>query len=372
MDKAKSKDAVRIGVIGCGNISAIYLKNLGIFRNTKVISVADLDMGRARARAKEFNIPAVCTVKQMLADPDVEVVLNITIPKAHYQVSMAALNAGKHLYSEKPLAIVRKDGEKILKTALARKLLLGCAPDTFMGAGLQTCRKVIEDGVIGQPIGAAAFMMYHGAESWHPDPEFLYETGGGPILDMGGYYLNAFISLIGPVKAVHASHRATFPERLITSLPKRGKRLKVEVSTHVAAVLEFQTGAIATLVASFDVWAHTMPNIQIYGTEGSMTCPDPNTFGGPVLVQRSTDKKWKEVRLKHSYAENSRGLGLADMARSLRTGRPYRATGLMAYHALETMTSILDSGDLGKSIPIRSTCARPKPLPIGLKKGEID
>ena len=274
------------------------------------------------------------------------------------------MEAGKHVYVEKPLAITREDGKKILETAKEKGLLVGGAPDTFLGAGLQTCRKLIEDGWIGQPIGATAFMVNHGHESWHPDPEFYYKVGGGPMFDMGPYYLTALISLMGPIKRVTGSARITFPERLITSEPKYGTKISVDVPTHVAGIMDFESGAIGTILTSFDVWGSQLPRIEVYGTTGSMIVPDPNTFGGPVLIKRAGDKDWIEMPLSHGYAENSRGLGVSDMARALREGGLHRANGDMLYHVLDVMHGFHDASNQGKHIELESTCKQPEPLPI--------
>ncbi|MFY9297400.1 MAG: Gfo/Idh/MocA family oxidoreductase [Clostridiales bacterium] len=355
---------VKVGIIGCGNISDIYLKNCTqVFDNLEVVSCADLIRERAEQKAEEYNIKA-CSVEELLSDPEIEIVINLTIPKAHAEVCLAALEAGKHVYVEKPLAITREDGKKILETAKEKGLLVGGAPDTFLGAGLQTCRKLIEDGWIGQPIGATAFMVNHGHESWHPDPEFYYKVGGGPMFDMGPYYLTALISLMGPIKRVTGSARITFPERLITSEPKYGTKISVDVPTHVAGIMDFESGAIGTILTSFDVWGSQLPRIEVYGTTGSMIVPDPNTFGGPVLIKRAGDKDWIEMPLSHGYAENSRGLGVSDMARALREGGLHRANGDMLYHVLDVMHGFHDASNQGKHIELESTCKQPEPLPI--------
>ncbi|MFY9175757.1 MAG: Gfo/Idh/MocA family oxidoreductase [Caldicoprobacterales bacterium] len=355
---------VKVGIIGCGNISDIYLKNCTqVFDNLEVVSCADLIRERAEQKAEEYNIKA-CSVEELLSDPEIEIVINLTIPKAHAEVCLAALEAGKHVYVEKPLAITREDGKEILETAKEKGLLVGGAPDTFLGAGLQTCRKLIEDGWIGQPIGATAFMVNHGHESWHPDPEFYYKVGGGPMFDMGPYYLTALISLMGPIKRVTGSARITFPERLITSEPKYGTKISVDVPTHVAGIMDFESGAIGTILTSFDVWGSQLPRIEVYGTTGSMIVPDPNTFGGPVLIKRAGDKDWIEMPLSHGYAENSRGLGVSDMARALREGGLHRANGDMLYHVLDVMHGFHDASNQGKHIELESTCKQPEPLPI--------
>jgi predicted dehydrogenase len=243
--------------------------------------------------------------------------------------------------------------------------LVGGAPDTFLGGGIQTCRKLIDDGWVGKPIASTAFMTCHGHESWHPDPEFYYQYGGGPMFDMGPYYLTALINLMGPVSRVTGSTRITFDKRTITSAPKNGKEIVVEVPTHVAGVLDFTNGAIGTIITSFDVWHAELPRIEIYGTEGTLSVPDPNTFGGPVLLRRYDQKEWKEIPLSHEYSENSRGIGLADMAIALQTGRKHRASGELAFHVLDIMQGIHDASDQGIHYSPISTCERPEALPQG-------
>ena len=362
----------KVGVVGCGNISGIYFKAGQVFESIQIVACADLVRSKAEAKAQEFGIPKVCTTQELLADPEIDIVLNLTIPKAHADVALAALKAGKHVHSEKPLAVNRKDGAKVLALARQKKLRVGCAPDTFFGGGIQTCRKLIDDGWIGEPIGATAFMTCHGHESWHPDPEFYYAIGGGPMLDMGPYYLTALVTLMGPVKRVTGMTRVTFPERVITSQPKYGKRVKVEVPTHVAGLLEFGNGAIGTIITTFDVWAAELPRIEIYGTEGTLSVPDPNGFGGPVRIRRPGAQGWTEMPLTHGYAENSRGIGVADMAYAIRSGRKHRASGELAFHVLDIMQAIHEAQTAGRHITLTSTCAQPAALPLGLRHGTLD
>jgi predicted dehydrogenase len=299
-------------------------------------------------------------------------VLNLTIPRAHAEVGLAALNAGKNVYNEKPLAVRREDGQRMLETAKAKGLLVGGAPDTFLGAGIQTCRKLIDDGWIGEPVAATAFMVCHGHESWHPDPEFYYKVGGGPMFDMGPYYLTALVNLIGAVRCVSGSTRITFAERTITSQPKYGTKIEVEVPTHVAGLLDFANGAIGTIITSFDVWAGELPRIEIYGSAGSLSVPDPNTFGGPVRIRRAGSTEWSEVPLAFGYADNSRGLGVADMASALQAGRSHRASGALTYHVLDIMHAVHDSSRDGRRVELTSACERPAPLPLGLLEGQVD
>jgi len=363
---------VGVGVIGCGNISGVYLRNLPRFEMLNPLACADLAIERARARAEEFGAPAACLPEELLTNPDIDIVVNLTTPDAHYSVAAAGLEAGKNVYNEKPLSLTWSQGRDLLEHASGAGLRIGCAPDTFMGGGIQTCRKLIDDGAIGRPIAATAFMTCHGHESWHPAPEFYYKRGGGPLFDMGPYYLTALISLLGPVERVTASARITFPERVITSEPLRGKVIKVEVPTHVAGVLVFANGAIATLIMSFDIWAAHLPCIEVYGSDGSLAVPDPNGFGGPVRLFKAQQHEWQEIALSHSYTENWRGIGVADMAQALHSGRPHRANGQLACHVLEIMEALHRASESGRHIELTTTCDRPAPLPEGLEEGRLD
>jgi len=356
---------VKVGVIGCGNISGTYFSMMKAFDVLDVAACADLDMERARARAAEFGVPRACRVEELLADPEIRIVVNLTIPRAHGEVALAALEAGKCVYNEKPLAVGRAEGRRLVETARLRGLLVGGAPDTFLGAGLQTCRKLIDDGRIGEPVAATAFMMAHGHEAWHPDPAFYYQSGGGPMFDMGPYYLTALVSLIGPIRRVTGATRVTFPERTITSQPHYGETITVTTATHVAGLMDFANGAIGTIITTFDVWAASLPPIEIHGTEGSLSVPDPNGFGGPVRIQRLGELgEWREVPLTHDYLGN-RGIGVADMAYALRTGHPPRTSGEMTYHVLDVMHAFEDASREGRHIELTSTCQRPAPLPLG-------
>jgi predicted dehydrogenase len=361
---------VKVAVIGCGNISNAYFVGCKPFDLLEVVACADLEPSRAEAKAREHKVRA-CTVDELLGDPDIRIVVNLTIPAAHADVNLAIIRAGKHPYCEKPLAVTREDGRITLAAAKRKRARVGCAPDTFLGGGIQTCRKLIDDGAIGKPVAATAFMVCHGHESWHPSPEFYYKAGGGPMLDMGPYYLTALVNLLGPIKRVTGSTRITFPERIITSQPLHGTRIRVETPTHYSATMDFASGAIGTFVASFDVWSHNLPILEIYGTEGTLCVPDPNSFGGSVRVRRSHDKKWTEVPLTHS-AEVGRGIGVADMAYGITYGRPHRASGELAFHVLDVMCSFEEASRRGRHIDIQSTCARPVPLPVGLPRGKLD
>ena len=353
---------VQIGIIGCGNISSIYFQTAQKMDILNVAACADLDGDRAKARAAEFGIAKACTAEALLADPDIQIVVNLTIPQAHFEVCLAALNAGKHTYVEKPLSLTREQGQALLQAASAKNLRVGGAPDTFLGAGLQACRKVIDGGLIGKPVAATAFMLGHGHESWHPDPAFYYKPGGGPLFDMGPYYLTALVALMGPITRIAGSAQKAFTERTVTSQPKRGQIITVDTPTHIAGTADFASGAVATLVTSFDVWKSSLPPIEIHGTLGSLSVPDPNGFGGTVKVSRGGEN-WEDVPLTHGYAENSRGLGVADLAYAIQEGRPARAGGDLTYHVLEAMWGFLDSSAQGRYYAMQSTVERPAPLP---------
>ena len=352
---------VTVGLVGCGNISEIYLKNDARFDPFQIVACADLMPARAQQRADAFGLTAMA-VDDLLADPGIEAVLNLTVPMAHADVDVQAMAAGKSVYSEKPLAVELADGRRLVEMAAAQGVRLGCAPDTFLGAGLQTCRRAIDDGLIGEPVAATAFFQSHGPEKWHPNPEFFYLHGGGPMLDMAPYYLTALVSLLGPVRRVTGSSRASFTERVLGSPGREGERIPVETSTHFAGVLDFAAGPIATLVTSFDVWASEVPRIEIYGSEGSLSVPDPNTFGGPVRLRRAGDEAWEELPITLPWDTNSRGLGLADLCAGLRSGAPHRASGELALHVLEIMHAVSTASATGAHVAIESAPARPAPL----------
>jgi predicted dehydrogenase len=354
----------RIGIVGLGKISGIYLQNLtGMFsRLVRVTAVTDLVRERGEAVQAEYHIPFVPDVESLIQRPDVDMVLNITQPQNHHDVARKAVEAGKHVYNEKPLCVTREEAAELLRFAAARKVRVGGAPDTFLGAGIQTCRKLIDDGWIGNPIAATAFMMNHGHEHWHPDPEFYYKTGGGPLFDMGPYYLTALVNLLGPIARVSGSAKQGFKTRTITSEPLQGAVITVDVPTHIAAVLDFASGAVGNLITSFDVYSHTLPFIEIYGTEGTLRVPDPNTFGGPVWVSRFREEAWSEIPLLGAYAENSRGLGIIDMALAIAEGRPHRASGELANHVLEVMHGIHDASRSGVYYELKTSCSRPDVL----------
>lgn len=329
----------KVGVVGCGNISSIYLENLTtLFKEVEVLAVADVISERAQSQAEKYHVPFVLSTEEILAHPEIDIILNLTTPPYHFEVCQKALLAGKSVYVEKPLSIKLEDGRALQKLAAEKGLLLGGAPDTFLGAGLQTCIELIHSGKLGQIVGATAFMACHGHESWHPDPEFYYQVGGGPMFDMGPYYLTALFAMLGPARRVTGSTRISFPERTITSEKKHGQKVTVEVPTHVAGIIDFESQAMATILTSFDMWESNLPRIEIYGSLGTLSVPDPNTFGGPVKLHLAGKEGFEEIPLTRPFSENSRGLGVADMARALRQGsKNFCANGDLTLHVLEAM-----------------------------------
>lgn len=359
-------EPVKVGIVGCGTISGIYLKNSKTLNNVEVIACSDRIPERAASKAKEYEIPKSCTTAQIMTDPEIELVLNLTTPESHYSIAKQAIAAGKSVYNEKPLAIELKDGQDLVETARKQGVLLGGAPDTFLGGGIQTCRQLIDEGLIGDPVAAVAFMTCRGHERWHPAPKFYYQRGGGPMFDMGPYYLTALITLLGAIHQVAASTRITFPERTITSKPQYGTKIPVKVPTHVAGLIDFTNNAIGTIITSFDVWATQLPKIEIYGTKGSLSVPDPNTFGGPVQLYQPEHQTWRDIPLSHGYTDNSRGLGVADMANALRSGRPHRACDDLAYHVLEVMHAFHVAADRERTVTLSSHVSRPAALPSNI------
>lgn len=367
----ETKTKVGIGIIGCGNISQAYFKGASAFEVLKVVSCADINMEAAQAKAAENGCKAE-TVKDLLANKDVDLVINLTIPAVHAEVSLAALKAGKHVHSEKPLAVRLEDGRAVMDLARKKGLLVGCAPDTFMGAGLQTCRKIIDDGWIGRVVGGTAFMMSRGPESWHPNPFFFYQTGAGPMFDMGPYYMTALVHLLGPAKRVSAITSRAFEQRIATCKAHFGAMIPVEVPTHCSGSIEFHSGATVTVTISFDVHRHGHSPIELYGTEGSVKVPDPNTFGGPVEVFTHTNGDWQKQALSHPYADNMRGIGAADMAYAILGKHKHRASGDLAYHVLEIMHAFEKSSDSQRHVMIKSKPEQPAALPLGLISGRLD
>ena len=368
-----SKAKLGIGVIGCGNISMTYLRNAALFAGVELRACADISSDAAALRAREYGIRA-SSVDQLLADPEVDLVLNLTIPAVHFDVTMSALFAGKHVFTEKPLATSAAEGRILVAEARRRGLQLGSAPDTFLGAAGRRARRLMDEGAIGRPVSGTAFMMGRGMEHWHPNPQFYYQPGGGPVFDMGPYYLTMMVNLLGPVVRVMAMATKGQEERLITADgPFKNTRFKVGTPTNILSLLEFQSGATVNFGASWDVFRHSNHPIELHGTEGSLRLPDPDTFGGTVsLSERGAD--WRDFGSDDElygarnwpYAApdraNYRMLGVADLARSLKEGRPPRASGDLALHVLEIMEAILQSGESGQPVSIGAELIPPPRL----------
>ena len=373
----------RVGIVGAGDISDIYLQNLTEKFNDRIeiAGICDLVPGRAESQAEKYNVKKVYeSADEIISDPTVDIVLNLTRPSEHYAISKAALNAGKHVYSEKPLCASLDEGIQLYELAKEKGLLIGGAADTFLGSGIQTCVKLIDDGVIGDVVGASAFMVCRGHETWHPDPEFYYKRGGGPMMDMGPYYLTALISMIGAVKSVTGVTKVSFPTRTITSKDKYGTVVNVDVPTYITGIMEFASGAVGTIFTTFDVHTAQVPRIEVYGSKGTINVPDPNTFGGPVqvfipepidtpntegdpaLLAEKKETKFEDVPLIDGYSENSRGLGLYDMVKHIEDGTPLRTSNELLLHVLEIMTGFERAYERKGFVEMNTSPDRPTPM----------
>ena len=362
---------MNIGIVGIGCISGIYLKNLHeVFHELHLVAVCDLIKERAEAAKEKYNIPKVYdTMEELFADPEIEMVLNLTRPYQHYAVSKAALLAGKHVYSEKPLGADLAEGEELVAIANEKGLFIGGAPDTFMGAGIQSCRKLIEDGLIGEVIGGRCVMASHGVEAWHPDPDFYYQRGGGPLFDMGPYYITAMINLLGGIKSVYGYASTSYETRLITADPHKGEIIKVNTPTHIESFLTFDSGVTVSMLTSFDIYKTKQTNIEIYGTKGTLYVPDPNRFGGPIIFFNGETMKEEEYPVTFDYSENSRCLGLADLAKAIESGRASRVTSKQTFHVLEVMASIMKSAELNAPVTLTSHFEREDAMNPSLPHG---
>lgn len=386
-----SKSTINVGVIGCGNISIVYLTNLTQhYQNVNVVACADLLSEKASQAAQTYGVPKNCTVEELLADPEVELIVNLTLPAVHCQVNRQALEAGKHVYCEKPLALSLEDADGLVKLAESRGLLLASAPDTILGAGLMTCRNLLDSGAVGKVTTFTANVVNHGSELWHPSPKFLYQKGAGPVLDVGPYYVSALVSLLGPIKQIFCTARTPEPIRNI-----QGEAFPVEVSTTYSSVVEFCNGAVGNINASFDAWRSQLPCIEIHGTKASLYAPDPNMFKGPVgfydgkalearitgcngtftdklnlLYGPESDKFLREEPLHYptdlSEQANMRGMGVSDMADALLRGRQPRLTASFARHIVEALCAFQISSDRNEPYVMTTTCDRPNPMTTGL------
>ncbi|MBG6238199.1 putative dehydrogenase [Mycetocola sp. CAN_C7] len=354
---------LNIGIVGCGNIIAAYLETFPKLDAVRLVAVADLDRARAEAVAAEHPGVRALSVDELMADADVQLVLNLTIPAAHAPVALQALAAGKHVYGEKPLAANSEQAAAVLEAAAETGLTVGCAPDTVLGTGTQTARRAIDDGLIGTPISATATMVTPGHERWHPHPDFYYVPGGGPLLDMGPYYVSALVTLLGPVASVIGAASHTRASRTIGSGPRAGESIPVTTDTHVTGVLVHESGALSTLVMSFDAVATQSANIEVHGETGSLIVPDPNHFAGDVKLRSLGSSDWETLPVSAGYVGASRGIGLQDFALTGSDAEP-RAGAHLAFHALDVMESILKSAHTGQAVEISSTCERPAAVPL--------
>lgn len=364
-----TENRLRVGIVGCGKIVSQYLESFRRLDGVRLAAVADLDRGRAQAVAEEYGDGVrALGVEELLAAADVDLVLNLTVPAAHAEVALAAIAAGKAVYGEKPLAATTGEARKVLEAAREAGVVVGCAPDTVLGTGIQTARKAIDDGLIGAPVAATATMVTPGHERWHPNPDFYYQPGGGPLLDMGPYYVSALVTLLGPVVSVIGAANHTRSERTIGSGPRAGETVPVTVDTHVTGVLVHESGALSTLVMSFDAVATTSSNIEVHGPLGTLAVPDPNHFDGDTRLYRLGGSEWETLPVSAGYEGSGRGYGIADLA-ATPEGQEPRASGTLAYHVLDVMESLLDSAHTGKAVAVKSRADRPAAVPLSRKEG---
>lgn len=362
---------VSVGVIGCGNISDAYFKAAGQFPVLKMVAVADINMAAAEAKAETYGLNAL-SVDELLASDEIDIVLNLTTPQYHVEVGLKVIAAGKHVYSEKPLALTVAQALELATAAKAAGKRVGCAPDTFLGGVHQTARAVIDDGTIGDVIAGTAFMMCPGHERWHPNPDFYYQAGGGPMLDMGPYYITALVNMLGPVASVVGMAKATYETRTIKSGDREGESFDVKIDTHFSGIMQFVSGATVTMTQSFDVHKHEHTPIEIYGQKGSMLVADPNQFEGIVKTSAGMDD-WEEVEQTHLYGDgNYRIVGLADMASAIVADRPHRASLELSLHVLEVMEAIQTSADEERTVKLVHQCERPAALDASLDFGKLD
>jgi predicted dehydrogenase len=362
---------LRVGVVGCGNISDNYFQNAPLFQDLNYVACADLRTESAAAKAAQYGVEAV-TLDDLFRRDDIDLVLNLTIPAAHAEISLRAIEAGKHVFSEKPMAIDLVEAERIISAGKAKGVRVGIAPDTVLGPGVQLARGIIDEGQIGSVVTGLAAVLSHGMEDWHPNPTFFFQRGGGPVLDLGPYYISALVHLLGPVREVHAAGRIGTAERLVTAEgPMNGKSIKVETFTTVNALLSFASGAELTFLASWDVWSSDLRPIELHGTEGSLRVPDPNNFAGSISSSRpgqafsttettdlpfgSNNRLWAGEYPYSCY----RGLGMADMARSIELGKPHRCSAELGLHALEVLLAMEEAAQSHRTITLKSTCDRP-------------
>jgi len=354
-----------VAMVGCGNISAQYLTQLERLTNLELVAVVDAVPAAAAAVAGRYGV-AVRTFEEVLADPGIDVVLNLTTPAQHAPLSAEALRAGKHVYQEKPFGVSLAQARELAQVAADSGRRLGAAPDTVLGTGIQTARRAVDDGLVGTPVGATAFMLCPGHEAWHPNPGFYYLEGGGPLLDMGVYYLTALVTLLGPIQTVAGmGTRSTGVRTVPDGAPRAGEELPVEVDTHVAALLRHTSGAVSTLLVSFDTRTSVLPTIELYGTRGTLAVPDPNRFDGPVGLATERGGPFAELEVSGGYPDAGRGVGLSDMVRSIGAGTPHRQSAELSLHVHEVMEAVLTSAAHDRFVTIDAGCERPDAVPYG-------
>ena len=364
---------VNVGILGCGHVSDKYFEGCARQEAIRVVACADLDVNRAEQKAAEHRVPRAYSPQELMADPEVDLVVNLTPPLAHAKASLAAIGAGKHVWSEKPLAATLPAAREIVAAASEAGVRVGCAPDTFLGGGLQTSAKLIDDGWIGEPVAAVAMVSEPGYEHFHPDVASFYGPGGGPALDLGPYYVTALVAMLGPVARVTGFARASFPKRTVLTGPRRGQPIPVQVPTHVTGAMELENGALVTVLMSWDVWATHLPYIEVYGTEGSLSVANPDTFDGVPRVRRASEEElrepppapgevvWTPLPLTHD-GKVRRGVGIADMAEAIRAGRPHRASAELGCHVLEVLCALEGAAHEPGTVEIETRCERPAPL----------
>ena len=363
---------LKVGVIGCGNISSAYFQLSTLFQTIDICTCADIDMGKANEQAKAFNLKAL-DVESLLTDKSIDIIVNLTTPNAHYEVSKRALESGKHVYSEKPFVLELQDGLRLRDLAASKNLIISSSPDTFLGGAHQLARKLIDKGQVGEINSGTCHVMSYGMEHWHPDPHFFYKKGGGPVLDIGPYYVTNLINLLGPVEQVVSMSSIPWPERTITSEPKHGEKIKVETPTTIHGVLKFKSGALITLGTSWNVWHHNHQNMELYGEKGAIFIPDPNFFGGDVNFTNGIDKVASNEAWNHPLSipnhelpfgkvANYRTVGLSEMADSIIHNRTPRCSIDVAIHAIDVMTRLLESAEKAKFIEMTTSCERPAPF----------
>ena len=368
-----------IGLIGCGNIAETYFRAQDYFNNIKFVACADKFPEVSKKCAEQYNIKSL-TVDEIIHDTNVDIILNLTIPQAHFEISKLALEAGKHVYSEKPMSIKYDEANELVNLAKDNNLYIGNAPDTFLGGGGQVARKFIDDGDIGKVLTGNFIFAFPGVQEFHPNPESWFQSGGGPVIDMGPYFFTTLVNLLGPVKNVRSRGKKFADQREYLVGPKKGKSFNVDISTSVMLDIEFANEAIVQGFISFDVQNHARNHMELYGTKGSLVVPDPNMFGGPVLLSRELGSEWQEFSVEDKYLgktniinhsgrsneapkqSNYRGVGLSEMIYSIENNIQHRCNGNLALHVLDIIESTIIASETKKEVSLRSTCEQPKPL----------